>query len=161
MAGRPQLQTLEALIAQRGGEDWLFDQLAERSVGKVARDLGYSRQMLYDWRDASEQRAQRWKRCKDIRSDVALDEGDEIMENLASIENPTPAQVQQANSVANWKRELAKMLNPAEYSDKQQSITLNIGSLHLDALRAASQRAIEPVREAEFRVLEAGVDSEA
>ena len=109
MASRPFLQRLARAIVDLGGDDWVFDQIADgRSIKSITDQLPGppDRSQLYRWRD------------------------------LAAKEIFSSQEVQLATSRANYKSAMAKMANPL-YGDKQASggQTINIGELHIGALR--------------------------
>lgn len=141
MASRPFLQKISRVIEQMGGDDWVFDMIADgKPIKFIADRVGCSRPYLYNWRDQKhpdrEDRKRKWKEAMARSADARLEDGEQILTDLADRKGPPmPAEVTLAIGRAKYKQETAKMHNP-EYS-KGGGITVNVDarSLHLDALR--------------------------
>jgi hypothetical protein len=140
MSGRPKLQELDARIHELGGDDYIFDKMRDGMNPKaIAADLGVSRGMLYHWRnlDATGERERKWTAAMSVKLEVGLDEGGEILDSLtANNRRPTTAEVQAANAQANWRREMAKMLDPERF-DRASTPFSNPAELLLEALKIA------------------------
>tara|TARA_R110002096_G_scaffold8182_1_gene34423 strand:+ start:98 stop:616 length:519 start_codon:yes stop_codon:yes gene_type:complete len=165
MASRPFLQRLARAIVDLGGDDWVFDQIADgRSIKSITDQLPGppDRSQLYRWRDIPAHREERraaWAAAKVQSADSRLEDGELILEDLAAKEIFSSQEVQLATSRANYKSAMAKMANPL-YGDKQASggQTINIGELHIGALRKHGSPASLPappvglITEADYEV---------
>lgn len=159
MAGKPKLKAAFAALDKRGGPEALQQELlAGKTIPMIARELGLDRGYLQrnlmkreDYRNAitaiDEQVA-------DMHASLALDELLELKEErelekqaardpLDDSVDPSIGRVSQVDvslrkSVANQRNFIAQSLHRARYgSGQQQNIQINIGDLHLDALRKA------------------------
>ena len=171
MASRPFLKRLCKQIETLGGEDWVFDQISDglsiqAIVDQIQMGKGKtpSRPQLYRWRDLPQHRAQRrerWSAARVMSADALLEDGGAILDDLATSDYLTSPEVSLASSRANYRKEMAKLANPA-YGDKQvDGGVINIGELHISALRRAgspmSLPAVDTVAElpeADYEVIE-------
>lgn len=161
MAGRPFLNEIAQKIEQLGGDDWVFDQIADGvPMRRIAEQLGCSRPLLYQWRDLEphrEGRQRRWKEARALSAIGTLEDGAEILDDLAEEGVVTPAQVTLANSRANYRMAMAKIADPSLDPKKADvEVNLSVGELHLDALRkhGGGRRGPEQVEDAEVLAIE-------
>lgn len=159
------LNALEARIEEAGGEDVaIFERMANGdSMAEIAEDLGCSRSFLYTWRKRKghrERRLEKWKDAMRVRALAKAEEGENILDAMSENgEEITTAKVGLARERANYKKWLAGKLDPEQFGDHDQkvSVALNVGSLHLEALRAvnAAHALPEPeIPEAEYEEIE-------
>lgn len=142
---------LNRRVEALGGDDYIFDRLAGGDpVGAIARDLGVSRPYLYTWRNQrpealAAERRRRWEESIELSADAKEEEGAEILDDLAARDIVTSAEVQLATSRARYRQWQAETRNRTRYGNETGTvINVNLGSLHLDALRArGSTRALE------------------
>lgn len=125
------------------GEEDIFQWLED---GKYLRDLAKklkcSHGDLYKWLaegelgpDGKTERQRRWNDAKRVRANTMLEEASELLEKAKP--TITSAEASLIKTRVNHLQFMASKLSPDEFGDKQpqQSIHLDIGSLHLDALR--------------------------
>jgi hypothetical protein len=144
MASQPVLRKLERYVEQQGGDAWIMDQLAAGlSVGQVAAGItlpghgSISRPLLYNWRNKSEARREGWALAMKLRGHALAEEAGEVLDSLVGTA-PSAAEVSLAKSRAEYRRWLAGRLNAEAYGEDKQAllnVNLNVGDLHLDALR--------------------------
>jgi hypothetical protein len=143
MAGKPVLRKLEKWIKDRGGDRWVLDQIADGvAVGKIAAQVdlpghgAISRPLLYEWRNRSEDRKQGWAAAMKDAAHAHAEKAGECWEDLP--EDPTTGQVQKARGMSEYRRWLAGHRNEEYAAQKQGAgLVVNVGTLHLDALRQA------------------------
>lgn len=148
-------------------EDEILERLAQGGeMTALASEYGVHRATLYRWLEATPERAKKYDIAKRLSSYHLAAEGGRILDELAelSAEELTAPRVTLAAKRADYRRWLAGVRNP-EFADKGVTVnnnTLNIGSLHLDALRAANQPALPAApKQIEGEVVDAEiVDSE-
>jgi len=117
-----------------GGEVAIVDRLSQgETVLGVARALGISHTAFYDWVDrGGEARAAALARAR-ARGGQSLAE-----ETLEIADSATPQEAQVAKLRVDTRRWLASKMNE-DYGDKQQPlVTIDLGSMALDALRKRS-----------------------
>lgn len=148
---RPKLRKLAADIEAAGGDDYIFDLIADGvPMKRIAEPFGVSRPMLYQWRDLQphrEERRARWEAAMKASAEAKLEEGEEILDECSGSTSP---EVQLANSRANYKMKIAEMRDPDRFGKKagEVNVNLNIGQLHLDALRQLGHMDKRPQLEA-------------
>jgi hypothetical protein len=164
MASRPHLQSLAAAIEKIGGDDVIFDQIADGvPMRKIAEPFGYSRQMIYAWiHMGGPEREKRWEESKQTAAHALVEDAGDILEAGRPV---TSAEASHLKARVEHKRWLASVFNRKVYGDDSGKIDvqLNIGQLHLDALRAAGsrhtiqaepERPALPAAEADYEVVD-------
>ena len=148
-------------IIEFGGDDWVFDQIAEaKPVQHITDQLGCSRNFIYTWLDDDEDgsRREKYQEARTRSADALVDRGLEILDNLDGIPLLTSQEVQRANSQANYRKSMAEMRDDSLRAKPGQfDLNVNIGSLHLDALQAHGQMPIPIAAPEEVPVIEAEV----
>ena len=160
MPSRPQLARLSDAIEKAGGEDAIFSLIADGEPMRVIADkLGTSRGMVYHWIHAGGgEREQRWEAAKEIAAHVHVEDAGEILDTAPGI---TSADVSLARARAEHRMHLAAMFNRRAYGEDKAAgvnVQIDIGQLHLDALRSSVQRPA--LRAAEAPALPAEVIEE-
>lgn len=167
MAGRPRMRQLVADIeAKEGGEEWVFDQLADgRPVRAVAGDLGISRRYLYMWRDRpghKERLKPMWEAAVRMSAEAMLenttadfDRLDRVIETDAVTGEqihriPAASEVQLVTGRAKFRQWLAARRDPDQFGEQAAgggvNVNLNFGDLHLEALANVKAReALPPI----------------
>jgi hypothetical protein len=155
MPGRPKERRLKTKLAEIAKReigphatpvDWVVQQVADGvTMGKIAEYL--AREMnesvsrsFFSWHinsatpDAKERIKAARKDATHVWAEQALD--------IAARPATTTAEVQQARLQIDTRRWLASIFNREEFSEKQQhEVTLDVGALHLAALRARAIQA--------------------
>jgi AcrR family transcriptional regulator len=137
MPGQPLLRAFSERIEREGIEDKIFERIAEgaESMRVIAASLGVSRGMLYSWIKAGgEERRMKFEVAREISAHGLAEDGLDILDNTIAA---TTQDVQIATQRANYRRWLAGVRNREDYGERAQSplINVNLGSLHVDALR--------------------------
>lgn len=166
MPGYPLRTRFEAHVESLGGDEVVFDQIAGgATMEEVAASFrGFiedrpdfpSRQWMYTWIHAGgEEREEAWKEAKEIAAHALVDEAGEILENDGKAP-VTSAEMQWLKQRANHAKWKAERFNPGEYGEEKQGVEVNldVGNLHLDALRQAGRMELAP-GEQEDRMIEA------
>jgi hypothetical protein len=143
----PILQRLVADIERAGaevgvsGEEFILNRIvAGVSPRAIMSQFGLSREMFYSWlRVGGPERRKLYDDARRLSADAQADLAGEVLEELAERGVVTSPEVQLANSRSNYLRWLAEVRNRDVYGTKPNgSIQINVGALHLDALRAAA-----------------------
>ena len=174
MTGRPLLDKLCRLIeTEWGGDDFIFDQVKNGvSIAKIAAGIelpGHgviSRGMIYDWKKrGGEDRAAAWREAMQVSGHSHAEDAGDVLEELVGT-MPSAPEVNLARSRSSYKTWLAGRRND-EYAEKQAhlQVNLNVGELHLDALRKRGHmdavRPVDPppeIEAADYELLEKGED---
>ncbi len=118
-----------------GGWERALDALrAGQRVRQLARAEGYSHQLLYKYAHSSDEKWAEFCKARKQGAHGLVEEAAEILENA----NPLfPGDVSKAREQAGHIRWMAERYNKDEFGGTPQvAVQLNIGALHLDALRA-------------------------
>jgi hypothetical protein len=161
MSGRPVLAAMESLIEDRGGDDWVFDQLADGcTVRSIADQLGVNRRMMYQWRDREGKKEQRkpvWEAAVRMSAEADLENTMVDFEKLertietmpdgsTMVRSPTNTEVALVTGRAKFRQWLASRKDPERYGERSDvNVNVNYGSQHLAAL-ADAKRLHAPVR---------------
>lgn len=140
MAGQPKRQA--AYRAFREHEDQIFEAIADGfSIREVAKRFGgVGREIFYHWLEqSSPETKQRWaearKRSAEAHAEKALD----VLDEAGNAELLIPAEVSLAREKSGYHRWLAGVLDKDTFGPPNAAgvqVNLNIGELHLNALKA-------------------------
>lgn len=120
-----------AVIHDAGGIDAVLRRVADgETLTAVARSMGLSRSMLGDWLNHTPERAELLRRARAASASALAEQALEMADtNDAAAHGKTRLQIE-------MRRWLAGRYAPDEYGEqKQPGVEINIGSLHIDALR--------------------------
>lgn len=147
MTGTPIGQAFSAKISELGGDDWFFGEVADgRKMQQIADMVGCSRQWLYIWLKAPG-RKERFKEAQRAAAPLVHEDAGRIADALQNLptEELTPARVQVAKLRIEHEYARAKVLDPETFGDKAGlTVNIDIGQLHLDALRAKGSMTLHP-----------------
>lgn len=145
---RPLLQAINKKIEELGGDEWVFDQIADgKAIGKIAELVGCSRPYLYNWRDQKgpgrEERKRLWAEAIKASAEAHAEKAGEVLDDLSSKDLLIPADVTLATARSKYSQWLAGVRDKEAFGDAkgQVNLNLNFGQLHLDALRQAGSMA--------------------
>ena len=132
MAGRPKYQAGLVLLGQLGIEPVQARLESGHSVERIAKDLGVTRSALEDWLDKPEQAGV----VSRARARAANQLAAEVLEIADAA---TPETVNVARLQMDGRKWVAAKWNPAAYGEqKGPSVVINVGDLHLRALKQPS-----------------------
>lgn len=124
-------------VADAGGVDAILDRVANGETmmdiaASLSRSEGFgahSPVMLSNWLREDPQRAERLLQAR-ARAASSLAE-----QSLVIADSATPEGVQVARLQVDVRKWLASKYDPNTFGDKQAAVEINIGQLHVDALR--------------------------
>lgn len=180
MAGRPLLEAFSRSLADRygtpddpTGEDAVMDLIADGlSMAKVAVAVGCSsRSQLQRWVKAGGKRRQeKVEAARKASAESLVEDGMTILDDLATKPMLSQPEVSLGGQRANYRKWLGSVRNREAFGDEKAgvNVNLNIGALHLEALKAAGRMnpqvervdRVEQVEEADFELLPAGDNDE-
>lgn len=149
------LAAFELAIEEKGGEDAFFDRLAEaENLEDLAREYGASLRTVNLWKNATDERRAAWDEALNVSSHVLAADAKRILDKLHERHTPEPggrpkerlesSWVALAQARATQRMKLAAARNPAAYGERPQvqvNTQINLGELHLQALRARGSMA--------------------
>lgn len=139
MAGTPKWHGFLRQVDERGGEERMLERVASaETVAAIGRSYRVSRDLVLRYFKMSDERYQRFTAAKQRAGEAHLEKALDAAEDA---DPSSPAGVSKAKLVADTHRWIAgvrdKALAPA--SAQSGGTTINIGSVHLDALRNRGQ----------------------
>lgn len=147
MTGRPLGQAYSSKIAELGGDDWFFGRVAGGAkMAHIALEVGCSREWLYTWLKQAPGRRERFKEAQRDAAPLVHEDAGEIPAALEKLpkEELTPARVQVAKLRYDHEMSRARILDPETFGEKAGiSVNIDIGQLHLDALRAKGSMTLQ------------------
>lgn len=138
MAGRPKTRAMLATIDRHSAASLLAQVAEGRTLTQLAQDLGVSRQILSGFLNSDQHR----EGLRFARAQAA----DILAEDSVSISDAaTPQDVQVAKLRTDIRRWLASKWYRELYGEQPAAnVNINLGQLHLDALRARQAEVTEP-----------------
>ena len=121
------------------GEAVVFERIAAaETVGKVAAAFGVSRSSFYGWvKQGGDERRATFEDARRQSADAHAENAVKILDEASS---DSTAEVTLARAQSDVRKWLATCFNRAQYGDPGVSVkvnnALNLGQLHLDALKA-------------------------
>lgn len=156
MAGKELKKRILKNVADNGGAEYVFETIASgKTVTAWAVEFGCSRSYLSTTLRSNPEYARAMDRALVEAADALMEDG--MSKADALNEKSTQAQIAAVREQISIRKAMAAGWNRDRYgSGPKTEITLNLGDLHLDALRKikADRRAIElEDREREMRVI--------
>ena len=120
-------------MADAGGVDWVLERVANgEPLRQIAADLGCTRAVLSDWMLIDPERRAAYA-CARASSAAALAE-----HSLQIADSSSETGCSKARLQCEQRQWLAGIYNREEYGPKASNVQVNIGMLHIDAMRRAS-----------------------
>jgi hypothetical protein len=145
VASNPKLKALEAHLVDEAAilgctpDEVVFDRLRSgESVADVMDSYGFSRNYFYTWLKRGNDRKGQYEEAKRDAAEALVDEAQAILDDEAPVFSPAEVTLRKAR--ANFRTWLAGKKDREQFGEAnaQVDVNLNLGSLHLDALRATS-----------------------
>ncbi len=139
MAGKMITAQAHATIRKAGGETFIFDQVASgRSLKDIAEELGVSRPILSTWCNAPARR-ESYRQARQAAADALVEEGLAIADSVREA-----SEVPGAKLRADFRRWMAARMNAQSWGDQTGAlVSVDLGKLHIEALRAANREDAE------------------
>lgn len=150
MTGRPLLRALENSIVDDGGNGVIFDRIAGGEyLTAIAEDWNVSVQLLRKWIRLDDERVVEYEVAKRMSADALVEDAGKILDDAETISSQ---HIAKATSRANFKKWLAAKRDREQYGEDVASLNLNLdlGGIHLDALRAHSSAVEIPLADVEL-----------
>lgn len=168
MASRPILDQLARDIEARGGDDYIFDKIADGvSIGKIMAEFGRNRRLLYEWRDLVPGRAECWDAAMRLSAEAELEKATydfDRLDRIIDTDDPAPlrrvpiaAEVQLVTGRAKYRQWLASRKDPERFGEKNTTeVNVSFGALHLEAIQRPREVPVVQGRPVEVPALTAG-----
>lgn len=161
MAGKALKKQILSDVAEKGGADWLFDQIASgMTMTKLAEQYKCTRSYVSRSLNSVEEYKRALEQARVEAADALVEEGLEMVDRLDG--ESSSNEIAATREKINWRKFMAGSLNQNKYGTRPQTnVTLSIGDLHLDALRKvnaelrdieAEDRAREDAIEGDYEV---------
>ena len=145
MAGMPRRKEQIAVIEAAGGEDYVFAAVADgMTITAIAEELGIYRQWLSWWVNRPERKA-RYLAARRLGAEAHVEAG------LKIVDEATPESAHLAKIRSDYRKWLAAKTDPATWGQQDGGVTINLGDLHLQAVKqlGSVRRVIEHETEAD------------
>lgn len=152
VAGKALRKRILSDVERQGGADWLYDQIASGvTVAQLARDYGCSRSYLSRALNANDEYRKILQEARVEAADALVEEGLTMVDTLTG--DSSSNEISATREKVNYRKFMAGALNQAKYGTRpQNNITLNIGDMHLDALRKFNRdrQSLDDIPDAEI-----------
>ena len=146
MAGKPIariIRPIEALAAERGvsGPEFVYDWIAGGgTVTSLAHEIGTQREHLSRNINRFPEYAAAIESARKIAADALVEESKHLIDGIAEEAKTDPGarfsdRVRTVELQANQRKFMAASYNQDRYGNKPSAVTINLGDLHLEALR--------------------------
>jgi len=127
-----------------GGFEAIISQVASgRTLSSIARELGVPRETLSNLMYRDEERGEALRAARARAADALVDDALDI----ADAADPTA--IAKAKLQVETRQWIASKYNRAVYGSEKAQVEINLGSLHLDALRNVREKAVIDVSPSE------------
>ena len=150
MPGHPKLTALACAIDEAGGDEVVFDRIADGAyLTVVAEEWDVSSQLLRKWIRLDPDRVSAYNAAKHASADALIEDAGKVLKDASVISSQ---HIAKARALAGFKQWLASKRDREQYGDEQAQINLNLslGSLHLDALRTRARVIDVPEEDTEI-----------
>lgn len=132
MAGTPIEKKMWAEIAELGGPDGILERISNGdTLGKISETMSVSRSFL-SWKlNAIPGMKERLVAARRGRAEKYAEDAVDIADNVKA----DPNEINKAKVKIDARKWLAGVDDPDRFGAKKDGVTINIGTLHLDALR--------------------------
>ena len=157
MAGKQLKKTILADVAKKGGAEYVSEMASSMTLKAwAAQEWSCSRNYLSETIRSVPEYARALEGAQSVLADAMMEENVEIADSIP--ETASSTQIAKVREQMQARKMLAAGLNRDRYgSGPRAEITLNLGDLHLDALRKISsdrQALMAEDREREMKVIE-------
>ena len=140
MAGKALKKKILTEIADNGGADWLYDQIASGiTVAELARQYGCTRSYVSRAINSIPEYKTAMEGAREEAADALVEQGLEMVDGLSALS--TSNEIAATREKVNFRKFMAGSMNQNKYGTRPQSnVTISIGDMHLDALRKVNSQ---------------------
>jgi transposase-like protein len=153
MAGKALRKRILTDVANNGGADWLYDQIASGvTVAEIARQYGCTRSYVSRAINSNPEYKAALEGAREEAADALVEQGLEMVDELSG--DSSSNEIAATREKVNFRKFMAGSMNQNKYGTRPQSnVTISIGDMHLDALRKVNSELA--AIDADDRVVEA------
>ena len=146
MAGKALKKKILLEIADNGGADYLYDQIASGvTVAKIAEGHGCTRSYVSRALNSVPEYKDAMERARVEAADALVEQGLEMVDALDG--GSTTNEISATREKVNYRKFMAGSFNQNRYGTRPQSnVTISLGDMHLDALKKVG-REVAALRE--------------
>ena len=135
MAGRPLRKRILNEIQEKGGADYLFEEIASgNTITKLAKDFGCNRQYLSTTINNIPEYSQALSKARQEAADALVEQGLTMVDELDG--GSSSSEIAATREKVQWRKFMAGSYNQERYGNRPQTnVTISVGDMHLDALR--------------------------
>jgi transposase-like protein len=158
MAGKALRKRILTDVANNGGADWLYDQIASGvTVAEIARQYGCTRSYVSRAINSNPEYKAALEGAREEAADALVEQGLEMVDELSG--DSSSNEIAATREKVNFRKFMAGSMNQSKYGTRPQSnVTISIGDMHLDALRKVNSQMA--AIEAEDRAREQSIDTD-
>jgi transposase-like protein len=158
MAGKALRKRILTDVANNGGADWLYDQIASGvTVAEIARQYGCTRSYVSRAINSNPEYKAALEGAREEAADALVEQGLEMVDELSG--DSSSNEIAATREKVNFRKFMAGSMNQNKYGTRPQSnVTISIGDMHLDALRKVNSQMA--AIEAEDRAREQSIDTD-
>ena len=140
MAGKALKKKILTEIADNGGAEWLYDQIASGiTVAELARQYSCTRSYVSRAINSIPEYKTAMEGAREEAADALVEQGLEMVDGLSALS--TSNEIAATREKVNFRKFMAGSLNQNKYGTRPQSnVTISIGDMHLDALRKVNSQ---------------------
>ena len=140
MAGKELRKRILKDVADNGGADWLFDQIASGiTLSDIAKQYECSRSYVSRSLNSIPEYKSVMEAAREEAADALVEQGKDMLDSLGA--TSTNNEIAATREKANFRKFMAGSLNQNKYGTRPQSnVTISIGDMHLDALRKVNSQ---------------------
>ena len=144
MAGKPLTRNIISHVTEQGGADWLYEQIASGvTVSQIAKQFECARGTMSRVLNSNPEWAKALEKGRLEAADAIAERGLELVDGLSATSGTN--EIAAIREQANYRKFMAGALNAELYGGKASShITINLGDLHIEALKKSKMIDITP-----------------
>ena len=135
MAGKALKKKILTDVADNGGADWLYDQIASGvTVAEMARQYGCTRSYVSRSLHTVPEYKAALEGAREEAADALVEQGLEMVDELSALSSSN--EISATREKVNFRKFMAGSMNQSRYGTRPQTnVTLSIGDMHLSALK--------------------------
>lgn len=144
MSGKKFEAEMMAKVETLGGPDFVLDFIGDGgTVTELCKVVGCSRSFLSRILNKRPEYRAALEEGRRLQADAFAEDSMDIVDTMAANGNFRSEDVQLAKERVSVRKWMAALNNPDKYAPKDKGITINVGNLHLDALKKVSREMLD------------------